>query len=263
MFSRAMAESDSTSDIVTAALLIIGEEILSGRTQDANTAFIARLLDEAGIALREVRVVPDIEEEIVEAVNALRRRFRYVLTTGGIGPTHDDVTTDAIGQAFDVPVAEDPRAVRVLEERYPGEPLGPGRLRMARLPQGAELVANPVSGAPGYMIGNVVVMAGIPRIMQAMMEDVLPRLEKGRPVASRSVRVDAPEGHVAGGLAALQQKHPRVQIGSYPFFEERRVGTYVVLRSADKPLIEEAVEELRIFLQCEGMAYADGEKETS
>ncbi len=258
-----MADTETGSEIVTAALLVIGEEILSGRTQDANTGYIAKLLDEAGIALREVRVVPDIEDEIADAVNALRRRFRYVLTTGGIGPTHDDVTTDAIGKAFGVGVAEDPRAIRVFEERYPGEPLSPGRRRMARIPEGAELVANPVSGAPGYMIENVIVMAGIPRIMQAMMEDVLPRLEKGRPVASRSVRVDAPEGNVAGGLAALQQQHPKVQIGSYPFFEETRVGTYVVLRSADTILIEAAITELRAFLVREGMEHAEAEKDVS
>ena len=208
-------------------------------------------------------MVPDIEDEIVEAVNAMRRRFRYVLTTGGIGPTHDDVTTDAIGRAFGVAVAEDPRAMRVFEERYPGEPVSLGRRRMARIPEGAELVANPISGAPGYMLENVIVMAGIPRIMQVMMEDVLPRLEKGRPVSTRTFRVDAPEGNVAGGLAALQAQHPKVQIGSYPFFEETGVGTYVVLRSADGPLIEEAVSELRSLLIREDMPHADEDQENS
>lgn len=257
-----MVERERQPDIVTAALLIIGEEILSGRTQDANTAYIAKALDQAGIALREVRIIPDVEEEIVEAVNALRRRFRYVLTTGGIGPTHDDVTTDAIGRAFGVAVVEDPRAVRAMENRYPGELLGAGRMRMARLPEGAELVANSVSGAPGYLIENVIVMAGIPRVVQAMMEDVLPRLEKGRPVASRSIRVDAPEGDVAVGLATLQARHPKVRIGSYPFFEETGVGTYVVIRCADATLIDMAVEELRALLTREGMTYAEAENDT-
>ncbi|WP_069094059.1 competence/damage-inducible protein A [Methyloligella halotolerans] len=256
-----MTDNDEGVEIVTAALLVIGEEILSGRTRDANTGYIAKALDEVGIALREVRVVPDVEDEIADAVNALRRRYRYVLTTGGIGPTHDDVTTDAIGLAFGVPVAEDPRALRVFEERYPDQPVSPGRRRMSRIPQGAELIVNSVSGAPGFMLDNVIVMAGIPRIMQAMMEDVLPRLEKGRPLASRSIRVDAPEGKVAGGLSDLQDRYPGVRMGSYPFFSDTRVGTFVVLRSADVALMDEAVSELRALLVREGMPHEEAEKE--
>jgi molybdopterin-biosynthesis enzyme MoeA-like protein len=244
------------TDTVTAALIIIGEEILSGRTRDENISHIARYLTGIGIALQEVRVVRDIEAEIVAAVNELRARYSYVFTTGGIGPTHDDVTTDAIAAAFGVEVAIDPRAVEAMRQGYSALELTPARLRMARVPKGASLIDNAISRAPGYMIGNVIVMAGVPRIMQVMLDAVSARLRKGRPMLARSVRIDAPEGDVAPGLAELQSAHPEVQIGSYPFFENKRLGTYVVLRSTDEGKLEGAKNALWILIAKEGFAAA-------
>lgn len=237
---------------VTAALLVIGEEILSGRTKDENTPYIAGYLTRVGIGLREVRVVADVEAEIADAVNALRARHTYVFTTGGIGPTHDDVTTDAIGKAFGVGVDIRDDAVAAMRLQYAEEDLTPARLRMARIPDGAELIHNAVSRAPGYMLENVIVMAGVPRIMQVMLDEVMPRLAKGRPLQARSVRVDAAEGDVARPLAALQAAHPGVQIGSYPFFEHKRFGTYVVLRAPDQASIDSALEDLWRLIAEEG-----------
>ncbi len=176
-----MPEHDQTTDTVTAALLIIGEEILSGRTRDENISHIARYLNDIGIALREVRVVADLDAEIIAAVNALRARYDYVFTTGGIGPTHDDVTTEAIAAAFGVRAPIDPRAVEVMRQHYRGRELNEARLRMARIPEGAELIDNPISSAPGFMLDNVIVMAGIPNIMQVMLDAVAPRLRRGAP----------------------------------------------------------------------------------
>jgi len=239
-----MTHESPNPETVTAALLVIGEEILSGRTKDENTPYIAAYLTRVGIGLREVRVVADVEAEIADAVNALRPRHSYVFTTGGIGPTHDDVTTDAIAKAFGVGVGVRDDAVAAMRLQYTDEDLTPARLRMARIPDGAELIHNAVSRAPGYMLENVIVMAGVPRIMQVMMDEVMPRLSKGRPLQARSVRVDAPEGDVAPPLAALQADHPDVQIGSYPFFEHRRFGTYDVLRASDEASIDAALEDL-------------------
>jgi molybdenum cofactor synthesis domain-containing protein len=256
-----MTESPDAADTVTAALIIIGEEILSGRTRDANISHIARYLTDIGIALREVRVVRDVDPEIVAAVNELRPRYEYVFTTGGIGPTHDDVTTDAIAAAFGVEAAIDPRAVEAMRQGYRGSELTPARLRMARIPAGAELIDNPVSRAPGFMLGNVIVMAGIPRIMQVMLDAVAPRLKKGRPMLSRSIRIDVPEGDVALGLAAVQAAHPEVQIGSYPFFEQGRLGTFVVLRSVDAGLIDETMTALAALIASEGFSATIGDAE--
>jgi molybdenum cofactor synthesis domain-containing protein len=256
-----MSKSDPTTDTVTAALIIIGEEILSGRTKDENIAHIARYLTDIGIALQEVRVVRDVEAEIIAAVNELRSRYTYVFTTGGIGPTHDDVTTDAIAQAFGVRVAIDPRAIEAMRQGYSELELTPARLRMARIPDGAELVDNPVSRAPGFMLGNVIVMAGIPRIMQVMLDAVAPRLKKGRPMLSRSVRIEAPEGDVAPGLAAIQDAHADVQIGSYPFFEKGKLGTYVVMRSVDTTALDRVLVALKELIAAETFKASQGEAE--
>jgi molybdenum cofactor synthesis domain-containing protein len=237
---------------VNAALLVIGEEILSGRTRDENIAYVAAYLTRIGIALREVRVVADQEAEIAAAVNALRKRFAYVFTTGGIGPTHDDVTTDAIAKAFEVELVVDEGAVAAMRRHYDLRELTPARLRMARVPKGAELIHNPISRAPGYMIENVIVMAGVPRVMQVMLDQVMPRLAKGRPLRARSVRIDSPEGDVAPPLAALQAAHPDVQIGSYPFFEQNRLGTYVVLRGANEAELDKALAALWSAIAKEG-----------
>jgi molybdenum cofactor synthesis domain-containing protein len=249
-------QQDASAEI-TAALIVIGEEILSGRTQDENIGHIASYLTRVGINLREVRVIPDLEAEIVAAVNELRRRYTYVLTTGGIGPTHDDVTTDAVALAFGVKAPVDPRAVEVMRLAFKEAELTPARLRMARIPEGAELIDNPVSRAPGFMIENVIVMAGIPRIMQVMLDAVAPRLRKGRPVLSRSVRIQAPEGAVAPGLSAIQAAFSDVQIGSYPFFEKGKLGTYVVMRGVESERIASALEELWSLIAREKFSAAE------
>jgi molybdenum cofactor synthesis domain-containing protein len=249
-----MPEQPQTTDTVTAALVIIGEEILSGRTRDENISHIARYLNDIGIALREVRVVADLDAEIIAAVNELRARYTYVFTTGGIGPTHDDVTTEAIAAAFGVRAPIDPRAVEVMRQHYRGRGLNEARLRMARIPEGAALINNPISSAPGFMLDNVIVMAGIPNIMQVMLDAVAPRLKKGRPMQARSVRVAAPEGDVAPGLFELQAANPKVQIGSYPFFENGELGTYVVLRSVDAALLATALNALWTLIAREGFA---------
>lgn len=224
---------DAAPAAATAAVLVIGDEILSGRTQDRNTGYIAQHLTGIGIDLREARVVADVEEEIVAAVNALRARYTYVFATGGIGPTHDDITADAIARAFGVPLDEDPRAIAALLEYLKPEDLNPARRRMARIPRGARLVNNPVSKAPGFWIENVIVMAGIPSVMHAMLDNVSPDLRTGVPVVSRTVRAPCKEGDVAEGLGAIARTFANVSIGSYPFFEEGLPGTNIVLRSRD------------------------------
>jgi molybdenum cofactor synthesis domain-containing protein len=254
-----MRATGPSGDTVTAALVVIGEEILSGRTKDANIAYIAAYLTRIGIQLREVRVIADLKSAIVEAVNELRLRYSYVFATGGIGPTHDDVTTDAVAEAFGVSVVVDPAAVAAMRKRFTEAELTPARLRMARIPQGASLIDNALSRAPGFMIGNVIVMAGVPNIMQVMLDAVSPRLKKGRPMLSRSVRLDVPEGDAADGLAALQAQHPEVQIGSYPFFHNKRLGTYVVLRCTDEGALEAAENALWKFIAEAGFPAAPGE----
>ncbi len=242
------------SETVTAAVLVIGDEILSGRTKDRNIGYIAEYLTNIGIRLSEVRVVADEEDRIVEAVNALRSKYSYLFTTGGIGPTHDDITADAIAKAFDRPIDIDERAVAIMRTRYEPGRLTETRLRMARIPQGAEIVKNSVSSAPGFMLENVVVMAGVPRIMQVMLDDVAPRLKTGRRMLSRTVRVERPEGDVAPGLKRIQQDYLDVQMGSYPYFEKNRLGTNLVLRCTDAALLEKAHAGLWRMLEEEGFA---------
>jgi molybdenum cofactor synthesis domain-containing protein len=245
-------QDGKTQDIVTAALIVIGDEILSGRTKDKNTGYIADYMTAIGIRLREVRVVPDIEDEIVSAINALRKKYTYVFTTGGIGPTHDDITADAVARAFGVPIDVDERAVAMMRERYAPGDLTETRLRMARIPEGAELIENSVSRAPGFMIGNVIVMAGVPRIMQVMLDNVAPRLKTGAKLLTRTVRVERPEGDVAPGLGRVQNEHPEVQMGSYPFFAKEKLGTHLVLRSDDKGKLDEALKSIWRMLEAEG-----------
>jgi molybdenum cofactor synthesis domain-containing protein len=218
---------------VTAALLVIGDEILSGRTKDKNIGFVADHCNQIGIRLKEIRVVADDEAAIISAVNELRRTYTYIFTTGGIGPTHDDITADSVARAFGVPIDVDQRAVALLRERYAEADLTPVRLRMARIPEGAELIENSVSKAPGFKIGNVIVMAGVPAIMEAMLLAVTPRLKTGPKLLSDSIRVNVPEGQIAAPLAACQRTFPDVAMGSYPFFENGRHGTNLVLRSTE------------------------------
>jgi molybdenum cofactor synthesis domain-containing protein len=222
------------SEIVTAALIVIGDEILSGRTKDKNIGYVAEYLTNIGIDLKEVRVVPDEEPEIVAALNALRGRYSYVFTTGGIGPTHDDITADAVAKAFGVSIDYHPRAVEILRARVAqtGGVMNEARMRMARLPAGAELVLNKISAAPGFRIGNVIVMAGIPQVMQAMLEYVTPQLKTGAKMLSETVRADCREGDIGTELGAIAAAHPGVVIGSYPFMDEKRgANTHVVMRS--------------------------------
>jgi molybdopterin-biosynthesis enzyme MoeA-like protein len=227
---------------VTAALLVIGDEILSGRTKDKNIGFTADFLAERGIDLREVRVVPDVIEEIVAALNALRYRYTYVFTTGGIGPTHDDITADAVGLAFGVPVVEDPRAIALLLQRIKPEDLNEARRRMAHIPQGADLVENSISKAPGFKIGNVIVMAGVPAIMQAMLAAVAPSLEAGPRTHAKSIPIgDIPEGAYAADLGHLAAQNPALSIGSYPSIVDGRFSNEVVVRGKDPTQVAAAV----------------------
>ncbi len=218
---------------VSACLLIIGNEILSGRTQDKNLAFIGHRLNDLGIRLMEVRVIPDIETVIVDTLNEVRRRFDYVFTTGGIGPTHDDITADCVAKAFGRPLIVNPEARAILEAHYEPGQLTEARLRMARTPEGAKLVENPVSKAPGFQVENVFVMAGIPTIMQAMFDSLSHRLVGGKPMQSRSVTVEKGESFIANELAGVQDSFPEVEIGSYPFNRNGTFGTRLVLRSTE------------------------------
>jgi molybdenum cofactor synthesis domain-containing protein len=243
-------KSMAPSEIVTAAVLVIGDEILSGRTKDKNIGYIADYMTALGIDLREVRVVSDVEAEIVGAVDALRKRYDYVFTTGGIGPTHDDITAECIAKAFGVPIDVDPRALAIMQERMAkmGTEMNEARLRMTRIPQGADLVHNKVSGAPGFWIGNVIVMAGIPNVMQSMLDEVAPKLKTGTKLLSETIRADAREGDVGTELGAVAKAHPEAIIGSYPFFDEKLgPNTNIVVRSRDPEKlaqVKRAVEEM-------------------
>ena len=242
---RAAARPGST---VTAGLLIIGNEILSGRTQDKNLAFIGERLNELGIRLMEVRVIPDVEAVIVGTLNEVRRRFDYVFTTGGIGPTHDDITAECVAKAFGLPLVVHPEARKILEAHYERGQLTEARLRMARTPQGATLIENPVSKAPGFQVENVFVMAGIPSIMQAMFASLQHRLVGGKPLLSRTVAVELGESFVADGLGRLQARFPEVEIGSYPFNRSGVFGTRLVLRATEENLLAAAAAELDSLL---------------
>ena len=231
--------------IWTAALIVIGDEILSGRTQDRNIAQVAAWLNVQGIRLTEVRVVPDVEERIVEAVNALRPAHDYCFTTGGIGPTHDDITVDAVAKALGVAVVVHPEARAALERYYEGRGgLNEGRLRMARVPDGAELIPNPMSGAPGIRIANLFLMAGVPHIAAGMLDALTGTLEGGRPLVSVTIGAWAAESEVAAILREVEQAQAGVAIGSYPFFKEGRVGANFVVRSEDGDLAERVARAL-------------------
>ena len=234
---------------VTAALLVIGDEILSGRTKDKNIGYIAEYLSGIGIDLSEVRVVPDVEGEIVDAVNALRTRYTYVFTTGGIGPTHDDITADCIARAFGVAIGIDERARAMMLERYRPEDLNEARLRMARIPEGAALIENPISRAPGFMLGNVIVMAGVPSIMQAMLDNVAPKLATGARMIIQTIDAGGlPEGLYAEGLGEVAAGRPEVSIGSYPSFSAAGFKNQVVVRGKDASAVEAATRAVRDLL---------------
>jgi molybdenum cofactor synthesis domain-containing protein len=250
----------SSQRIWTAALVVIGDEILSGRTQDKNIAQLATWLNDQGIRLAEVRVVPDDQQRIVEAVNALRPAHDYLFTTGGIGPTHDDITVDAIAAAFGVPVIIHPAARAILEDYYRGRPGGltESRLRMARVPEGAELIPNPTSGAPGVKIGNVFILAGVPHIAASMLEALSGTLEGGRPVVSVTLGARAAESDVADLLRETETAHPGVAIGSYPFFRDGGFGSNFVIRSEDGVLARETGNDLAQRLREAGYEPVEG-----
>ncbi len=239
--------------IWTAALVVIGDEILSGRTQDKNIAQIAQWLNVQGIRLVEVRVVPDREEAIVEAVNTLRARNDYLFTTGGIGPTHDDITVDAIAAALGVGVVHHPQAVAVLERYYNTRGgISEARLRMARVPEGADLIENRMSGAPGIRIGNIFIMAGVPHITAGMLDALTGTLEGGQPVVSRQIGCWVAESEIADLLREAERRHEGVAIGSYPFFREGRTGANFVVRSPDREAVDACVVDLTDALEAAG-----------
>jgi molybdenum cofactor synthesis domain-containing protein len=251
--------STSPDRIWTAALLVIGDEILSGRTQDRNIAQVALWLNLQGIRLAEVRVVPDVEAAIVEAVRALSARNDYLFTTGGIGPTHDDITVDAIAAALGLEVVVHPRARQVLEDYYSSRGgVNEARLRMARVPAGAELIENRMSGAPGIRIGNILILAGVPHIAGMMLDALTGTLPGGRPLLSRTVGCWVAESEVADTLRETERAHAGCQIGSYPFFRDGRVGANFVVRSVEPAALDACIADLSARLADRGHATVDG-----
>ncbi|MGE0231584.1 MAG: competence/damage-inducible protein A [Flavobacteriaceae bacterium] len=251
--SAAASQDNQAQGEVTAAVLVIGDEILSGRTKDKNIGYIADFLTAIGIDLKEVRIVPDEQDEIVSALNALRSRYDYVLTTGGIGPTHDDITADAVARAFGVGISHHPEAVRLIEARVGKGNLNEARLRMARIPHGASLVVNDVSGAPGFRIENVVVMAGVPAIMQSMLDAAAKDFRTGRKMLSLSIPLEVKEGDIADPLRTAQGLFSDVLMGSYPKYADGKFSIDVVMRGREMARIEEAKAAFLTALQASGM----------
>ncbi len=250
--------ADRSATPPTAALIIIGNEILSGRTQDANAKPLAERLGTLGVRLREIRVVPDEAEAIIAAVNTLRKQYDHLFTTGGIGPTHDDITAAAIARAFGVPLIRHPEAVAILNAHYGGA-VTESRLKMAETPEGASLIDNPVSAAPGFRMGNVYVLAGVPSIMRAMLESLSAGLDGGTPLLSRSVSASAREGEVAAPLAAIQERWPHVDLGSYPWARGGRLGTTLVVRGTDTAALDAVIAEVDAMLRDQGHEPERGE----
>ena len=237
--------------IVTAALLVIGDEILSGRTADRNIHYVAGHMTRVGIRLKEVRIVPDEEDAIVGAVNELRARYTYLFTTGGIGPTHDDITADAVAKALGVGIGHDERALALLHAFFAKRKLEPtpARLRMARIPHGASLIRNAISVAPGFRFGNVIVLAGVPEVMQVMLDDITPQLDTGAVMQTTTIKLNRAEGEVADIFAAHQKTFPDVTMGSYPSFSDGRISTQLVMRSTDSVRLEAACAALELKLR--------------
>ncbi len=240
-----MAETETGT---TACAVIIGNEILSGRVQDRNLAYIAERLNDFGVRLREARVVPDDPDAIIAAINECRRKFDYVLTTGGIGPTHDDITAECVARAFDVPLEVNEEAAEAMQARAGGK-ADEARLRMARVPVGGKLIKNAVSAAPGFQMENVFVMAGVPSVAHAMVDALGPRIAGGAPVHSRGIVAHLSEGVVAAPLAGIQKRFPDTDIGSYPFYRSGRFGTTLVVRSTDAGRIDAAVDEIKAMIR--------------
>ena len=248
------------TEIVTAGILAIGDELLSGRTRDKNIGHLAALLTLSGIDLREVRIVADDEDDIVAALDALRGRYDYVFTSGGIGPTHDDITADAVSRAFGVPCLHDPLAMELLAEMYRKRdlPFTEARQRMARMPQGARHIPNPVSTAPGFVIGNVYVMAGVPQVFEAMVDAVLPTLKTGTPMLSKGVVSPFGEGDIGTPLAAVQRAHPETAIGSYPRYDGEKFSTEIIVRARNEAVLSAAVADVAAMIETIRAAKAAG-----
>ena len=236
----------------TAAMLVIGDEILSGRTREGNGWHLAKELTGAGVSLREMRVVADEKADIVAAVRELSERYDYVFTSGGIGPTHDDITADCVAEAFGDHIDVRDDAHKILIDHYGSDDINAARLRMARIPDTATLIANPVSRAPGFRIRNVHVMAGVPKVFEAMLAEVLPTLTGGAPLLSWALRVEAPEGEMAGPLGEVDGRHPDVTFGSYPFFRGV-LGSTLIGRSADREALAAGMADLKAVLIAKGM----------
>ena len=249
----------SENSTVTACCLIIGNEVLSGRTKDANLGWLAERLTDMGIRMAEARVIPDVEEVIIDAVNEAREKYTYVFTTGGIGPTHDDITSLCVAKAFGVEIYRNPEAKALLESFIPVERLNEARLKMADVPVGSTLIENPVSKAPGFQMGNVYVMAGVPVIMQGMFQSMKHLLHGGTPVQSRTIGSEIPEGRIAEGLGQVQARYPDVDVGSYPFFRGGTDGTSLVLRSTNIENLEAATEAVRQIIRDMGSTPFEGE----
>ena len=233
----------------TACVIIIGNEILSGRTQDANLSFIGRRCDALGIRLEQARVIPDIEATIIEHVRECASRFDYVFTTGGIGPTHDDITSASVAKAFGLALVRRTDAVAAMQRHYGPGQLNAARLKMAEAPEGVPLIDNPVSGAPGFQVHNVFVLPGVPDIMQAMFDGITDRLAGGAPILTESVGTDLREGDIAPGLDAIQSRHPDITIGSYPYFRQGRLGVNIVSRGTDAHALGAVTEAVRALVR--------------
>lgn len=231
------------------AIVVIGNEILSGRTKDTNTPWISEKLQEHGVVLGEVRIIPDIEESIVTTINELRPRFDYIFTTGGIGPTHDDVTAECIAKAFGTTLERNKEAFDILEEHYGLEALTPPRAKMSMIPVGAKLIPNPVTAAPGFIMENVFVMAGVPRIMQAMLDHIMREIHTGKRILSNTVTCGLAESVVATELGALQEQFPEIQMGSYPHYRAGVLGLSLVTRGSDEARLEEATQKIVELIQ--------------
>ena len=241
--------SGKNKKLVTAALVIIGNEVLSGRTQDANLKFLGIELNEIGIRMTETRIVRDIEEDIVDAINAMRSKYDYVFSTGGIGPTHDDITSACIAKAFGVGHGRHPEAEAILLNHYKPEDVTPARMKMSETPNGAELLLNPISKAPGFRVENVFVLPGVPHIMREIFSGFKHQLSGGDPIKSKSISTYVPEGRIGGPLSELQDRFPSVEIGSYPFNREGKLGAAIVMRHTDMTEIEIVAEEVRQLIR--------------
>lgn len=237
-----------TGSVVTACVVIIGNEILSGRTQDQNISYIGKRCDELGIHLVECRVIPDREQIIIATVDECRKKNGYVFTTGGIGPTHDDITTAAVAKLFKLEIERNPAAIEAMMKYYGPERLNEARLKMADIPKGAALIDNPVSGAPGFQVENVFILPGVPLIMRAMFEGITHRLTGGAPVLTANVVTGLTEGELADGLGTIQSACPEVAIGSYPFFRQGKLGVNIVMRATDARLLDEATEAVKTLI---------------